>query len=334
MNIKLKRILRTEHNDHSICMMYDGKWVCLKSWLESSDFQSEEMKVLHDSCSDMIEFLKNRHIFEKELYHQLTESVIDDSKLNQEYKDVIPFRPIQYRDFMLSEDHVINSSRSFVKLMMPKLWPIVSGYEKITGKPFPKLKPSKSWYDNPIYYKGSVMSFVTDNDMVEYPEYATVRDYELELGMIITKEIMNATEDEALDAIGGFCVFNDFSVRNVQLAEMTDSGFGPCKAKDFSNAISTIVVTPDEILPNMDNLSAKVIINGKVVADSKLDSFHHSIGSAVAYASKGEKVFPGEFMGTGTIPNCCGMENSHLLKSGDEIVVEIENIGQLKNYIR
>lgn len=93
---------------------------------------------------------------------------------------------------------------------------------------------------------------------------------------------------------------------------MTKSGFGPCKSKDFSNSISTIVVTPEEILPYMDRIKARVIIDGEVVAQSKLDGFYHSIGSAVAYASKGERIYPGEFMGTGTIPMCCGMENTHL----------------------
>jgi 2-keto-4-pentenoate hydratase/2-oxohepta-3-ene-1,7-dioic acid hydratase in catechol pathway len=51
------------------------------------------------------------------------------------------------------------------------------------------------------------MSFIGDGETVNYPQYATLKDYELELGMIITKDIVNATEEEGLSAIGAFCFF-------------------------------------------------------------------------------------------------------------------------------
>lgn len=191
----------------------------------------------------------------------------------------------------------------------------------------------KPWYDNPVYYKGNVLSFLVDGETITYPKYATLKDYELELGMIITKDIVNATEEEGFDAIGAFCVFNDFSARNVQFDEMKKTGFGPCKAKDFASSISSVVVTSDEILPVLDTLKARVYINNKEVAEGELSEFYHSVGKVVAYASKGEQVYAGEFMATGTIPNCCGMENGVLLECGDVIRLEIDKIGELTNSI-
>ena len=44
-------------------------------------------------------------------------------------------------------------------------------------------------------------------------------------------------------------------------------------------------------------------------------------------------MYPGEFMASGTIPNCCGMENGILLEYGDEIRLEIDMIGDLTNRI-
>lgn len=38
-------------------------------------------------------------------------------------------------------------------------------------------------------------------------------------------------------------------------------------------------------------------------------------------------------MGTGTIPNCCGIENGHLLNHKDEIRLEIDRVGEVINYI-
>ncbi|MDD3225312.1 MAG: fumarylacetoacetate hydrolase family protein, partial [Clostridium sp.] len=248
-------------------------------------------------------------------------------------KEVMPFKPLSYRDFMLGERHLINSSRGFTKRLMPKVVPIVKAYEWVTHKPFPAFIPKKPWYENPVYYKGNILSFVGNGETIRYPKYAILKDYELELGMIITKDILNATEEEGFGAIGAFCVFNDFSARNVQLDEMRKTGFGPCKSKDFASAISSVVVTADEILPLLDELKTRVYINDKKVASGQLNEFYHSLGKAVAYASKGEKVYSGEFMATGTIPNCSGMENGVLLECGDVIRLEIDKIGELTNTI-
>jgi len=332
--MKLKRIKLKNKDVYSLCVLHEEQWICFKSLLESvPDDGSKERAELESVSDDLIGFLKTRKYLETKLNEIIRIAEKTGLALDIEGYDVIPFKPLQYRDFMLSEKHVINSSRGFVKHMMPKIWPVVRFYEKFTDKPFPKLKPQKDWYENPIYYKGNVMSFVGHGETIKFPQYATLKDYELELGMIITEDIMDATESEGLNAIGAFCVFNDFSARNVQLDEMKKTGFGPCKSKDFANAISTVVVTADELFPVMDELKARVVINGELITEGQLNEFYHSLGSAVAYASKGERVYAGEFMGSGTIPNCCGMENSYLLNSGDVISVEIDGIGSLTNKI-
>ena len=289
--------------------------------------------MLEKVSDDLIGFLKDRDTLQPKLEELITLAQANKAQLTLDGKEVMPFRPLLYRDFMLGEKHVINSTRGFAKRMMPKVMPLVNIYEWLTHKPFPAFVPKKPWYENPVYYKGNVLSFQVDGETITYPKYATLKDYELELGMIITKDIVNATEEEGFDAIGAFCVFNDFSARNVQLDEMKKTGFGPCKAKDFASSISSVVVTSEEILPVLDTLKARVYINNKKVAEGELNEFYHSVGKAVAYASKGEQVYAGEFMATGTIPNCCGMENGVLLECGDVIRLEIDKIGELTNSI-
>jgi 2-keto-4-pentenoate hydratase/2-oxohepta-3-ene-1,7-dioic acid hydratase in catechol pathway len=58
-----------------------------------------------------------------------------------------------------------------------------------------------------------------------------------------------------------------------------------------------------------------------------------NIGQAISYASQGETLYPGELIGTGTIPTCCGIENGHFLKPGDHIRLEIERVGYVENTI-
>ncbi|WP_186843824.1 fumarylacetoacetate hydrolase family protein [Acetobacterium tundrae] len=70
------------------------------------------------------------------------------------------------------------------------------------------------------------------------------------------------------------------------------------------------------------------------MATSQLNEFLYGIGEAVSYASKGETIYPEEFMGTGIIPDCSGLENSYLLKDGDCIRMEIDQIGFVENIVR
>jgi len=127
-------------------------------------------------------------------------------------------------------------------------------------------------------------------------------------------------------------VFNDFSARDVQLAEMK-GGFGPAKAKHFANAISQEVVSADEVLPFLDGLQSEVRINGECIVRTSTAGMHFTLGEAIAYASLEEQLYPGEFVATGTLPGGSGMENGRWLKHGDTIELVIDKVGTLKNII-
>lgn len=329
--MKIKKVRITGSGETSLAV-YDGdSWVVIKKLLQHVK-QNDDRELLAVCSEDLIVFLQEREEIEEKLFSLIREAKEDNADLHCESVNVIPFKPLSYRDFMLSEEHALNSARGFASLMFPFAARIIKFCERTFRFVFPKFKPAKLWYEVPIYYKGNHLSFCTDGDMVHFPGYATWLDYELELGMIITREIHNATEEEAMAAIGGFCVFNDFSIRNVQYRELK-SGFGPCKSKDFANAISAVVVTSDEIWPCMERHKGRVYINDQLVATGRLDRFFHSLTKAVAYASMGERIYPGEFMGSGTLGNCCGVENGTLLKHNDTVRIEIDGIGDLVNHI-
>ncbi len=243
-----------------------------------------------------------------------------------------PLQPRSFRDFMLYEQHYIDAARGMVRRFMPEKMTLLQLYERIFKKPHPKLRPKPIWYEKPIYYMGSHINFYTDGDLIPWPDYTQALDYELELGVIIAQPLYNATPEEALQAIGGFVVINDFSARDVQYPEM-QSGFGPVKSKNFANAMSAVVVTADEILGREEHLTARVTVNGQRWGEGVTRGMQFSLAEMVAYASLGERVLPGEVMATGTIPGCSGMETGQWLSHGDEIVLEIEGIGILRNRI-
>jgi len=250
---------------------------------------------------------------------------IDDSPL-------LPFQPRSYRDFMLFERHVIDASRGYARRFLPKSYKIAALYENLFKRTFPKFRPHSLWYKKPIYYMGNHLNFVTDQAAINVPSYSRALDYELELGVIIVNHLKNATEQEATDAIGGFVVFNDFSARDVQLPEMR-SGFGPVKAKHFINSISSTVVTADEVMPHLFNLTGEVRINDQTIMMTSTSDMDYTLGEAISYASLDEQLYPGEFIGSGTLPGGSGMENGKWLAHGDTIELTIDKVGSLVNTI-
>lgn len=255
-----------------------------------------------------------------------------EAEETRDFDVVMPFEARSFRDFMLYEAHAIGAARGFVETYMPTVARIVSTYEALTRRTFPKLKPHALWYRQPIYYFGNHLTIATDGSDIACPPYTRDLDYELELGFVLAHPLYDASPETAEAAIGGFVVLNDFSARDVQLAEM-DSGFGPQKAKHFASAISKVVVTADEILPRWRELNAHVRLNGTLITETSTAGAHWSLGDMLAHASRAEPLQPGELFGTGTLAGGSGIETGHLLHAGDTIEIGINGVGTLTNRI-
>jgi 2-keto-4-pentenoate hydratase/2-oxohepta-3-ene-1,7-dioic acid hydratase in catechol pathway len=233
---------------------------------------------------------------------------------------------------MLYERHAVDAARGFVAKFWPRLSRAVRLYERVTRTPFPALRPKPLWYRQPIYYMGNHLAFATDGDAIAVPSFTRALDYELEIGCVLAHGLIDATPEEAEAAIGGFVILNDFSARDVQHQEM-QSGFGPQKAKHFRNAISATVVTADEVLPHWRTLKGFVRINSELVAEPTSADPRWSLGEAIAHASRSERLYPGEFFGSGTLPGGSGIETGRLLAAGDVIEIGLDRIGSLTNRI-
>ena len=323
--MKLRRV-KTEPG-FLVQALIGDKWICLNRIPGLEEFTASAH---HDLASDILGVLQLKPDDANELHNRLQE--LEETEIAGS-KECLPFYPASFRDFMLYEKHVIDSTRGFVKHFMPSMYPITQAAEKLTGKPFKKFKPNALWYTQPIYYLSNHLNFGVSGDEISWPSYTKALDFELEIGAVLAKPLFNATVDEAHDAIGGFVVLNDCSARDVQKAEM-ESGFGPQKAKHFASTMSAVVVTADEILPYIDDLNASVSINGKEVSQCHSKGMHYSLGEAIAFASKDERLHPGELFGTGTLPGGSGMETGHWLSPGDTLTLSIDRIGTLTNTIQ
>ncbi|KAI0407763.1 FAA hydrolase [Xylaria palmicola] len=252
-------------------------------------------------------------------------------------KRALPFQPRSYRDFMLFERHYYGAAMGMTSLYRPIANRLGVLFTAATGLDFPPFKPHSLWYKRPIFYQSNHLAFYSDGADIAYPKYCEYLDVELELGVVLGKPLYNASPDEATAAIAGFCVFNDFSARNVQMEEMA-SGFGPQHSKAFANSISSTVVSADEILPRINQLSGRIVVNGVVRAEPKVDNWQFSLGQALSHVSGSTHLYPGEFFGSGTFPLGAGIERflsnaSFQLRVGDVVKLEIDGIGSVKNTI-
>ncbi|KAK9772717.1 putative Fumarylacetoacetase-like C-terminal domain-containing protein [Seiridium cardinale] len=253
---------------------------------------------------------------------------------NDPLKRALPFQPRSYRDFMLFETHYYGAALGMTSLYRPSAYYAARLWSLLTfGSRFPPFSPPALWHRQPIFYQSNHLAFYADGAAVHCPRYAEYLDVEVELGIVLGRGLWNASPREAEEAVAGFCVLNDFSVRNGQMAEMA-SGFGPQHSKCFANSISSEVVSADEIFPKIHKLTGRVIINDKTVSECRTDKWQFTVGEALAHASKSTRLYPGEFFGSGTFPGGAGVEHTAFrLKVGDTVRLEIDGVGSVTNTI-
>jgi 2-keto-4-pentenoate hydratase/2-oxohepta-3-ene-1,7-dioic acid hydratase in catechol pathway len=238
------------------------------------------------------------------------------------------------RAFMLWESHVIQSGRMIVKRFFPPpAAKVVEGFERLTGKTFPKLKPNSRFYEAPTFYVANHAAMVADGDPMWWPSHTRWLDFELELAYVLAKPIADATPEEAREAVGGWMVLNDWSARDVQADDFRENIFGPVvKSKTFANSLGSDVLTADEV-PDWTRMTGRVRVDGELWAEGSTAGPVHDVGAQLAFASKGERLEPGDVISTGTMPGCCGLELDRWIQPGQTVELEIDGIGTLTNRI-
>uniref|UniRef100_UPI00397AF383 fumarylacetoacetate hydrolase family protein n=1 Tax=Amycolatopsis sp. cmx-4-68 TaxID=2790938 RepID=UPI00397AF383 len=247
----------------------------------------------------------------------------------------LPFTPMSLRAFALWESHMVDGARGMVaKFGSPAEKWASRAFERLTGAVLPALRPRPNYYRDPQFYMGNHRSLVANGEVLSWPPFADVLDFELELGVVIARPVQDCLPADGLAAIGGFVVVNDWSARDTQWDDTRRGTFGGVvKAKTFAGGMSAVVVTADEVLPRWDQLNGRVLVNGEVWAHGSTQNPRHGLGAAVAYAACGESLGAGDVLSTGTLPGCCGLEMRRFPGSGDEVRLEIDGIGSLTNRI-
>lgn len=266
-------------------------------------------------------------------------------------KRALPFQPRSYRDFLLFEEHYRNSAAGLTQLYLRPAWWAARAWEAVAAwtpggrrllGPFPGFALPALFAERAVFYQANHLAFYASGAPVPCPTGCAYFDVELELGAVLGRPLRrDATPAEARAAVAGFCVLNDFSARDGQLAEMR-AGFGPQACKAFANALSATVVSADEVWPRLDGrpgdppLTGRVVLNDVVVAECRVApaDWSWSFAEAIAHASRATQLYPGEFFGSGTLPGGAGIEHARFrVRAGDTVRLEIDGVGHVTNPI-
>ncbi len=236
--------------------------------------------------------------------------------------------PPQMRDASVYATHVKNAPRGMQRYLARK-----SQGEEAAAKIQAEPDVPPVYRQLPVYYITNRFSVVGPDTTVEWPRYSELMDFELEFGVYIGKRGKNISAANAKDHIFGYTIFNDFSARDQQVIEM-QGRLGPTKGKSFDmgNSMGPWIVTPDE-LGDPEKMNVEVRVNGEVWAKNSTADMLHNFEKMIEHISKDETLYPGEFIGSGTVGNCCGLEQDRFLKDGDTIELYVDKIGVLRNKV-
>lgn len=234
-----------------------------------------------------------------------------------------PVYPVAMRDFLTFEAHVEGVGRG------------MQGHAAVPAE----------WYAAPSFLFMAPHAVTGAFDDVPMPPDTERLDYELELAAVICRDVRNATPEQAKAAIGGYCVMNDWSARDVQGREMK-LGLGPSKGKDFATTIGPWVVTADELDDCRDedgflDLEMTVAVNAVPTGGDRSGHMGWSFEQLVSYASRASWVKAGEVIASGTcasgaLAEAWGRGGSLVpppLRVGDVVEMTIQRLGSLRNRV-
>ena len=165
---------------------------------------------------------------------------------------------------------------------------------------------------------------------INKPAVSDMLDYEGELAFVIGKRAKHVPKERAHEVIAGYCCGNDVSVRDWQAASRTMQ-IG--KSFDTHAPFGPWIVTPDEV-GDPHNLGIRTLVNGEVRQNSNTKHLIFNCFEHIAHLTKSFTLDPGDVIFTGTSSGVgAAMKPPQWLRVGDEVMVEIENVGYIQHTV-
>lgn len=182
--------------------------------------------------------------------------------------------------------------------------------------------------NHPTIFAKYWRSLIGPYDEIEMPAVSAQVDWEAELGIIIGTQVRHATAAQAAEAIAGYTIVNDISMRDWQ---MRTPQFLQGKTFERSTPVGPYLVTPDEV-PNILDLTMSCKVNDETMQHASTSDMIFSPVELVVYISQIITLVPGDLIACGTPSGIGGlMDPPRFLQPGDMVTTSIQCLGELSN---
>ena len=180
----------------------------------------------------------------------------------------------------------------------------------------------------PTIFSKYSTSVIGPGDTIELPRNSTKPDYEAEMAVIIGKGGRYIPAAKWQEHVFGYTNLNDVSARDFQMAT-TQWMMG--KTFDTFAPMGPAIVSADEIA-DPHNLDISLTINGETLQHSNTKHLIFRIPDLIEYLSSVFTLESGDVISTGT-PAGVGFARKppRFLQAGDEVIVRVEGLGELRN---
>lgn len=178
--------------------------------------------------------------------------------------------------------------------------------------------------EKPLVFLKGANAFTGHRAETRRPADATYMHYECELAVVIGKQAKHVSEEDAYDYVAGYTIGNDYAIR-----DYLENYYRPnlrVKNRDNCTPLGPWLVDSDDIKDPM-NLALRTYINGEKTQEGSTKDMIFDIPALIVYLSEFMTLNPGDIILTGT------PEGLADVKAGDEVITEIEGLGQLVNTI-
>jgi len=175
--------------------------------------------------------------------------------------------------------------------------------------------------DDPVIFLKPPSAVIGAYGNIVYPDASKKVEYEGELGVIINKRCKNVRASEAISVILGYTCFNDVTARDIQKKE---TQWTRSKSFDTFAPVGPYIVDPEL---DVSDLAIRTRVNGELHQDSSTANLIFDVPYLIEFISGIMTLEKGDIISTGTPP---GVGELFI---GDEVEVEIERVGSLKNSV-
>ncbi|MCF6270012.1 MAG: fumarylacetoacetate hydrolase family protein [Melioribacteraceae bacterium] len=178
----------------------------------------------------------------------------------------------------------------------------------------------------PIVFMKTATCMINSGDNVVHPDYSENLHHEVELVLLIGTTVKNANSDEAKNAIAGYAVGLDMTLRDLQnVSREKGEPWTFAKIFDTSGVLSEFVLKNEYKLTGNERIYLSV--NGKIKQDATVGLMLFNPTETIKNISKRMTLEKGDLIFTGTPAGV-----SRVVK-GDKLSGGIENIGEIETTI-